>query len=66
MDTTGQQSTSPSAPQPMMTQQTPNQVAQQAHQMQSAEEPMNHISQQLAMMMNTASMASPHQMSAVD
>ena len=33
MDTTGQQSASPSAPQPTMTQQTPNQVAKNAHQM---------------------------------
>jgi hypothetical protein len=66
MDTTGQQSASPSAPQPMMTQQTPNRVAQQAHQMQSAEQPMNHKAQQLAMMTNTASMASPQQMPAVD
>ena len=31
MDTTGQQSASPSAPQPTMTQQTPNRVAQQTH-----------------------------------
>ena len=47
MDTTGQQSASPSAPQPTMTQQTPNRVAQQTHQMQSAEQLMNHIAQQL-------------------
>ena len=37
MDTTGQQSASPSAPQPTVTQQTPNRVSQQTHQMQSAE-----------------------------
>ena len=37
MDATGQQSASPSAPQPTMTQQTPNRIAQQTHQMQSAE-----------------------------
>ena len=30
--------------------------------MPSAEQPMNHIPQQLAMMTNTASMASPQQM----
>jgi len=34
--------------------------------MQSAEQPTNHMSQQLAMMTNTASMASPQQMPAVD
>ena len=66
MDTTGQQSASPSVPQPTVTEQTPNWVAQQAHQMQSAEQPTNHMSQQLAMMTNTASMASPQQMPAVD
>ena len=66
MDTTGQQSASPLALQPTVTQQTPNRVAQQAHQMQSAEQPTNHMSQQLAMMTNTASMASPQQMPAVD
>ena len=66
MDTTGQQSASPSAPQPTMTQQTPNRVAQHAHQMQSVEQPTNHIAQQLAMMTNTASMASPQQMPVVD
>ena len=49
-----------------MTQQTPNRVAQHAHQMQSAEQPTNHIAQQLAMMTNTASMASPQKMPAVD
>jgi len=66
MDTTGQQSACPSAPQPTMTQQTPNRVAQQTHQMQSAEQPMNHIAQQLAMMTNTASMVSPQQMPIVE
>ena len=34
--------------------------------MPSAEQPMNHIAQQLAMMTNTASMASPQQMPVVD
>ena len=66
MESTDQQSTSPSAPQPTMTQQTPNRVAQQTHQMQSVEQPMNHIAQQLSMMTNTASMASPQQMPAFD
>ena len=66
MDTTGQQLASPLAPQLTMTQQTPNRVAQQVHQMQSAEQPMNHMSQQHAMMTNTASMAYPQQMLAVD
>jgi len=43
MDITGQQSASPSAPQSTMTQQqTPNRIAQQ---MQSAEQPMNHVAQ---------------------
>jgi hypothetical protein len=42
-----------------MTQQTPNQISQQAHQMQSAEQPMMHTPQQLAVMTNTANMASP-------
>ena len=59
MDTTGQQLASPSASQPTMTQQTPNRVAQQTHQMQSARQTMNHTAQQLAMMTNTANMASP-------
>ena len=62
IDTTGQQSAGPSVPQPTMTQQTPNLVAQQKHQMQSAGQPMNHTAQQLAMMTNTANMASPQQM----
>jgi len=58
MDTTGQQSVSPSAPQPMMTQQT--------HQMQSDGQPMNHTTQKLAMMTNTANMTSPQQMPIVE
>ena len=49
-----------------MTQQTPNRVAQQTLQLQSAEQPMNHIAQQLAMMTNTVSMASPQRILAVD
>ena len=44
-----------------MTQQTPNQITQQAQQMQSAQQPMNHVAQQLAMMTNAASVASPQQ-----
>ena len=43
MDITGQQSANPSATQPTMTQQTPNRIAQQTHQMQSAGQPMNHV-----------------------
>ena len=66
MDTTGQQLASPSAPQPTMTQQTPNQISQQAHQMQSVGQPMMHTPQQLAMMTNTANMASPQQMPIVE
>jgi len=66
MDTTGQQSASPSAPQPTMTQQTPNRVAQQTHQMQSAGQPMMHTPQQLAMMTNSANMVSSQQMPAAD
>jgi len=49
-----------------MTQQTPNRVSQQAQQMQSAGQPILHMPQQLAMMANTVSMASPQQMPAVD
>ena len=49
-----------------MTQQTPNRIAQQAQQMQSAGQPMMHTPQQLAMMTNAASMASPQQMPAGD
>ena len=59
MDITGQQSANPSATQPMMTQQIPNQMSQQAQQMQSAGQLMNHVAQQLAMMTNTASTVSP-------
>ena len=40
MDITGQQSANPSATQPTMTQQTPNRIAQQAQQMQSAGQPI--------------------------
>ena len=66
MDAIGQQSASPSTLQPMMTQQTPNRIAQQTHQMQSAGQPMNHVAQQLAMMTNAASMVSPQQMPIVE
>ena len=66
MDAIGQQSASPSVPQPTMTQQTPNRVLQQTHQMQSAGQLMNHVAQQLAMMTNTASMVSPQQMPIVE
>ena len=66
MESTDQQSASPSVPQPMMTQQTPNRMSQQAQQMQSVGQPMLHMTQQLAMMANTASMASHQQMPAVD
>src|SRR6185312_12706963 len=38
-DITGQQS----APQPMMTQQTPNRIARQTHQIQSAGQPIDHV-----------------------
>ena len=55
MDITGQQS----APQPTMIQQTPNRIARQTHQMQSAGQPMNHVAHQLAMMTNAASTVSP-------
>ena len=65
MESTGQQSTSPSTQIPA-TQQTPNRVAQQAHQMQSAGQSMNHTSPQLAMMTNSANMVSPQQMPADD
>ena len=66
MDTTGQQSASPSAPQPTMTQQIPNQMSQQAQQMQSAQQPMNHVAQQLAMMTSVVNMVSPQQMPIVE
>jgi len=59
MDITGQQSANPSATRPTMTQQIPNQMSQQARQMQSAGQPMNHVAQQLAMMTNAASTISP-------
>ena len=61
MDITGQQSANPSATQPTMTQQIPNQMFQQAQQMQSTGQPMNHVAQQLAMMTNAASMVSHQQ-----
>jgi len=66
MDITGQQSANPSATQPTMTQQIPNQMSQQAQQMQSAQQPMNHVAQQLVMMTNAASVASPQQMPNVE
>jgi hypothetical protein len=44
-----------------MAQQIPNQTSQQAQQMQSAQQPMNHVAQQLAMMTNAASVASLQQ-----
>ena len=66
MDISGQQSANPSATQPMMTQQTPNRITQQAQQMQSAGQPMNHVAQQLAMMTNAAGMVSPRQMLIVE
>ena len=66
MDTIGQQSASPSAPQPTMTQQTPNRIAQQTRQMQSVGQPMNHVAQQLVMMINAASTVSIQQMPIVE
>ena len=72
IDSTGQQSASPSVQQPAttsalaMNQQTPNWVAQQAHQMPSAGQPMTPTSPQPAMMTNSANMVSPRQMPAVD
>src|SRR6185503_10233769 len=45
MDITSQQSANPSATQPTMTQQTPNRIAHQTHQMQSVGQPMNHVTQ---------------------
>ena len=66
MDITSQQSASLSAQQRTMIQQTPNRIAQQTHQMQSAEQPMNHVAQQLAMMTNAASTVSPQQMPIVE
>jgi len=66
MDITGQQSANPSATQPTMTQQTPNRIAQQAQQMQSAGQPMSHVAQQLAMMTNAVNTVSPQQMPIVE
>ena len=65
MDSTGQQSPSPSIQQ-AATQHTPNQMNQQAHQMPSAEQPMTYMSPQPAMMTNSANMISPQQMPAID
>ena len=58
MDSTGQQSPSPSIQQ-AATQHTPNQMNQQAHQMPSAEQPMTHMSPQPATMTNSTNMGSP-------
>ena len=72
MDSTGQQSSSPSAPQPAttsalaMTQQSPNWVAQQAHQMASTGRPMTPLSPQPAMAMNPTNMVSSQQIPIVD
>ena len=66
MNSTDQQSASPSVPQPTMSQQTPDRMAQQAHQMPLAGLPMMPTSPQPAMMMNSANMASPQQMPAAD
>jgi len=66
MESTDQQSASPSVPQPTMTQQTPNRIARQTHQMQSAGQPMDHVAQQLVMMTNAASAVSPQQMPIVE
>ena len=72
MDPMGQQSVSPSALQPVttsalaITQQSPNRMAQQAHQMASAGRPITPMSPQPAMATNSANMASPQQMPAVD
>ena len=49
-----------------MTQQTPNLLAQQAHQMPSGGLPMMPMSPQPTMMMNSANNASPQQMPAAD
>ena len=57
VDIIGQQSANPSTPQPMTTQQIPNQMSQQAQQMQLAQQSMNYVAQQLAMMTNAASVA---------
>ena len=66
MDAIGQQSASPSVPQPTMTQQTPNRIAQETRQMQLVGQPMNHVAQQLAMMTNAANTVSPQQMPIVE
>jgi len=50
----------------MMTQQTPNRIAQQAQQIESAGQPMKHGAQQLVMMTNAARMVSPQQMPIVE
>ena len=50
----------------MMTQLTPNRIAQQTQQMQSARQLMNHVAQQLAMMTNAVNMVSPQQMPIVE
>ena len=65
MESIGQQSANQSTHQPA-TQQTPNWVAQQAHQMPSAGLPMMPMSPQPTMMMNSANNASPQQMPAAD
>ena len=65
MDSTGQQSPSPSIQQ-ATTQHKPNRMNQQAHQMPSAEQLMTYMSPQLAMMTNSANMVSPQQMPAID
>jgi hypothetical protein len=65
MDSTGQQSPSPSIQQ-AATQHTPNRMTQQAHQMPSAEQLMTYMSPQPAMMTNSANMVSPQQMPAID
>jgi len=41
-------------------------MSQQARQMQSAGQPMNHVAQQLAMMTNAASTVSPQRMPIVE
>ena len=64
MDSTGQQSASPLTQKPATT--SAMVMAQQAHQVPSAGWPMNPMSPQLAMMMNSANMVSPQQMPAVD
>ena len=73
MDSTGQMaSASPSVPLPVttsalvMTQQSPNRVAQQAHQMSSAGRPTTPMSPQPAMAINPTNMVSPQQMPEVD